>query len=310
MFITQTQIQELQNIIKTNHLFFIAKNVGEEMLTKEDKIILKKYGFDLSSLKGKIPHIEEAFRFGILSKSLKEMEAKKMNYSQLKDYLKTDKWLPLSDYEKNVLDSVKNQSLNDIKGLGDKIVKENGYFLTQIDKEKRAKYQDLIRGEAKEAILNRESVQDLVSRLGNKTQDWNRDFGRIADFIMHTAFDEGRATTLQQTYGKDTLVYKDVYTGACKECIRLYTTAGLGTKPIIFKLDQLISNGNNIGRKTADWKAVIGPTHPWCRCTLQKVPEGMSWDDKVGGFIKIPTKRRVINRPKIRVTIGNETKYV
>ena len=54
-----------------------------------------------------------------------------------------------------------------------------------------------------------------------------------------------------------------MYAGACKECISAYLTAGFGSKPKVFKLSDLLSNGTNVGRKQKDLKPILGPHHPY-----------------------------------------------
>ena len=128
---------------------------------------------------------------------------------------------------------------------------------------------------------------------------------------MHTAYEEGRAANIEYELGKDAIVYKDVYPGACRHCIRLYLTNGFGSQPRLFKLSALRANGTNIGRKPVDWLAVLGPIHPWCRCTLNKLPPGYKWDDKTKDFV--PPANYVIGdwrKSKIKITIGDKTMLV
>jgi hypothetical protein len=70
----------------------------------------------------------------------------------------------------------------------------------------------------------------------------------------------------------------------CKHCIRHYTKNGA---PIIRPASWWAANGvNNVGRKTADWKPVIGTMHPWCRCRLQRIPKG--WGVTMDGELLPP----------------------
>ena len=86
------------------------------------------------------------------------------------------------------------------------------------------------------------------------------------------------------------------WVGNCKHCIRLYTTNGIGSKPKIFKLSELQGNGTNIGRKSAEWLAVVGSTHLNCRCTLNEVPQGFEWNEKTKAF-DIPIERKEEDKP-------------
>lgn len=277
MILDQNQIQELLDIIEGYHLSFIAQNVGIDILSTKDQEFLKNIGFPLEKYKNILTPVDYAFKFGILSTSLNEAVLKNFNFNQLKNYISKGKFIPLTQYEQDVLNSIKYQSFKDIKGLGNRIKQDiNGYIIEE-DQKKRQKYEKIIRKELVKVVKNRETVKDLVSRIGNKTKDWNRDLGRIADCILHQAFDEGRAISIERNKGRDALVFKDVYPGACNICRKLYTTAGLGTHPKEFKLSELINNGTNIGRKTNEWKAVIGFTHPFCFPEKTEVLTNEGW---------------------------------
>ena len=103
-----------------------------------------------------------------------------------------------------------------------------------------------------------------------------------------------------KNHGADAEVYFDVYPGACMACRELYLTdpENPDSEPKIFKLSELIENGNNIGRKRADWLPTISPTHPYCRCTLNYKQPGFAWDEEVRAYTK-PIKR-VPKNPKLQ----------
>lgn len=69
-----------------------------------------------------------------------------------------------------------------------------------------------------------------------------------------------------------TVVYKKVTNDGslCPWCAKFY---GVGT-PKLYTLAELQANGTNYGKPKSEWKAVIGATHPFCRCELhiQKRP--------------------------------------
>ena len=173
-----------------------------------------------------------------------------------------------------------------------------------MDKRQRAEYEKVIQGAAKETVVNRGSVKMMSSLIGHKTGDWAKDLDRISDFILHNAHDMGRAMQIKRAHGVNAQVYKHVFDQACETCVKLYLTNGLGSQPKVFKIDTLIANGSNIGRKKHDWKPVIGSTHPWCRCELESLPVGeWEWDNINKRFkMKLTDKEKVI-RQKIRLRI-------
>ena len=91
-------------------------------------------------------------------------------------------------------------------------------------------------------------------------------------------------------FGMEALVYKDVFPQACRWCIKLYLTGGIGSEPRIFKVSELKANGNNYGLKPMQWKPIIGSVHPFCRCNLEQYDPDREWDSKQRGYIKLKKK--------------------
>ena len=120
MMLSPNQLKELLNIIENFHVIFIAKHVGTDILSNEDKNILKNSGIDLKSF-SKMGKIEESFHFGILADALSSSKAKNLSYNDFKRYLASSKFIPLTKVERIALNNVKLQSYNDIKGLGNRI---------------------------------------------------------------------------------------------------------------------------------------------------------------------------------------------
>ena len=307
MILQPFQIQELLSIIDNFHILFIAQTVGADVLTPNEIQILKDNGIDVAKFVGKDGKIDHAFKFGVLAEALGTKKAKTLNYDKLKQFINSGNFIPLTKTEESVLRSVKFQAYNDIKGLGNKINKEFTQILIEVDKEQRAKYEDKILTETEEAILNRETQSQLASRIGHKTGDWSRDLDRIADFLMHSALDYGKVMKILEEDGEDGEVYKSVYKGACKHCIEKYLTNGLGSEPRIFKVKDLLANGTNIGRNTKDWKAVVGPLHPFCRCEAHKKPKNSVWNQETQDFTTVVRNDYGVKRKsKIKIKITQD----
>lgn len=304
MILQPHQIQELLNVIDSFHVVFIAQQVGADVLSPNEVDILKLNGIDVEKLKGKDGKVQDAFKFGVLAEALSNKQAKGLNYDKFKSFVGSGKFLPLTQGEESVVRALKYQAYNDIKGLGNKINKEFTQILIEVDQEQRKKYEKDIETEAEEAIINRETQSMLTSKIGHKTGDWSRDLDRIADFVLHSAFDYGKAYKILEETGEDAEVYKSVYKGACKHCIDKYLTNGLGSEPRIFKLKDLMANGTNIGVKTSEWKAVIGPLHPFCRCELEQKPKNSAWNQETQDFTDVVRNMYGVERKsKIKIKI-------
>lgn len=303
MVLSQKQINEIIELIDMHTFKFIGFNIGTQYLSSQEKAVLRKYGIKPDNI---TPSIENAFKFGMLSDMLGDPYSKNITYSQLKNKLKRQNFLPLTQSERESLVNIEYQSYSNIKGLGNRIKGNFERIHIEADQQARAEYESLIKKQAKEAFINRESKQQLKSRLGNKTGDWARDFDRISDFIMHQAHTTGRASMAERKYGTQAKVYIQVEPTACKHCLRLYTTNGFGSKPKTFTLSELKKNGTNVGRKVADWKPVLPPAHVYCRCNLYNLSPYEEWDEKTKQFRIKQSDRHEELKDSIKVTITED----
>lgn len=298
-----SKIKELMGVVDFYHTLFIGTNVGKDTLTKQDIKLLKSRGIDVSKLPDETI-AEYSYKFGILSEALGDKRSKDMSFDELKRFISSKNYIPLTKAEQETLEYVKHQMYSDIKGLGNRISKDFSQTAIEVDRKRRFQYEKTIKDETTKAIEQRKSVRELSSELGHKTGDWARDFDRIADYTMHNAYQHGIASQLIKQYGDECNVFFSVYNGACEHCQRIYLTNGIGSEPKIFKLKDVIANGSNIGRKVVDWLPSISPLHPWCRCTLHVVPENGVWDKDKKQFIIGRNTYGVNRKSRIKVTIN------
>lgn len=311
LLFTYTEIEELMGIIDRYQTLFITTNIGTNFLTEKEKRILRDSGVDIDRYK--IGTVEEAFGFGMLAAAISDDRVKKMKYNDFKKFVKSKNFIPLNYRERQTLEYLKYQTFTDVKGLGSKIKSELSSKIVEQERILQSKFKESVRQSAISTVQMRGSVRDMISELGERTDRWDIDLGRIAEYTLHNAYEEGRACQLEREYGGDVVVYKDVYPGACKHCIKHYLTAGIGSQPKLFKLSELRANGSNIGRKTEDWKATLGPMHPHCRCTINELPQNYTWDEDKKKFAyssKNIQNPKVKGRSKISVKIGTEEYFV
>lgn len=282
MIFSKKQIDDLLSIIKLDNNIFIATNVGIDFFSALDRELLFSNGLNLIDFEKST--LEEQFRFGILSIILGDEHFKSMTFDQIKGLIWSKQYLPLTSLEKEVLSNVLNFSYSQLKGLQNRIVQDYETFFIEQDDNLRILYENNISTEAEISIKKRESVKQLASRIGHKTKDWSRDLGRISDYIIQHSFDKARITKIVEKFGSDAQIYKNVYAGACKHCIGAYLTGGIGSEPKVFKAIDLINNGSNIGKKVSDWLPVIGPLHPFCRCTSHYLQNGQKWNSSSNSF--------------------------
>ena len=233
-----------------------------------------------------------------------------MTFEKVKNALLSKKFLPLDIREKSVLQALKYQAYHEIRGLGNRFNQDLGRLQVEVDRKQRRKYEKIIKESAEETVVNRGSVKEMASLIGHKTGDWARDLDRIADFVLHNAHDHGRAYQILDMYkdddptGNKVKAYKHVFDQACSACVDLYLTNGVGSAPKQFTVAELLSNGSNVGRKRADWKPVVGSTHPWCRCELEALGVGdFEWDEEKKRFKKVLTGRAKEISEQVKVSI-------
>lgn len=297
MIFTRQQTEKLMDIIDFHTAMFITTQMGDNVLSSRDRYMLKKFGFDIRKIVQKYPPYLQSFLFGRLTGWLSENQASSLVYKDFEKHLKSGQYFPLTSQEQTMYDLSLQRSYSHIKNLG---VRRKDELTRQINEEE-------VRRELSEAISKRKSIQNIISNWGHKHENWQRDYGRIAETEMNSIFQLGRTMQLKEKYGEDSKVFKNVFPGACRHCIRLYLTGGIGSKPKLFTIAELQANGSNIGRKVADWKPVVESTHPFCRCTVQYVPEGMEWSEEKKMFV-YPEKyeRKIERKSKIKITVGDK----
>lgn len=309
MVFTQNQIQDLLSILRKHELIFIMNQLGVAFLTAEDKAILLAAGIDVNKFKNKKGIIEHAFLFGILADAIGDDRAKKMNYTQFQKFIASKNFIPLTDEEEFALQQIKTRAYTDITNLGARMRNAVSNSVLRNNQQQSLIVQKMIRDKAVKAIELRQGARALAADLANASQDWEVDWLRIAYYLTHEAYNAGRAQNILKNYGADSEVYFDVYPGACKSCKKLYLTDpdDPDSEPIVYKLSEIIANGNNIGRKVADWKPTISPTHPYCRCTINYKKPGFAWDAGLRAFtkpVKIQPKNPKLQGVKLNIKVS------
>ena len=294
------QIQDMLSILRRHELVFIATQVGPSYLTPQDKAILLAAGIDLNKFTDSNGIIQHAFQFGILATAIGSKRAKGMTYAQFQKFLASGGYVPLTSAQRYALAQMKTRAYNDITNLGNRMRNAVSNTVVNNNRKRAAMVKKMIRSKTLKAIELRQSARQLASELAEASQDWEVDWQRIASYLMHEAYNTGRAAAIEQEAGPDAEVYFDVYPGACARCRELYLTVpdDPNSEPKIFKLSDLRANGSNIGRKAADWLPSIEPTHPYCRCTLEWKRPDRAWDPTVRAFTKVIKK--VSKNPKLQ----------
>lgn len=307
MLLSSQQITELLQIIQNNQSILVASQLGLDFLSEYDKALLEAHGVDWTNLYSEEnDSIFQSFHLGMLAQALNDVSSlQKLDYKTVKQYIREGQYIPLTERERSAIQYIKNQTFSDVRTLNGRIFQETNAILSNHTLKDQVEF---IKEELVEGIKKQKSFREIANTLHHKTGDWSRDFDRIVEYQMNSAYQQGRVSFMEKNNpGRDPEVYKKVFTSACKHCIRLYLTDGFGSEPIIFKLSELKANGSNIGRKVVDWKATVDSTHPYCRCLLIEKRQGYKWNKETQAFDILDEETRPklkTPRAPIRVKIG------
>lgn len=271
--LTDKQLEQIDKIIREHTGVLLGVFGGGKEISSE---WIKELGIDPKSPS----FIEQAYILGKLNQTLSETELKTMTYKALLAEINKTQ---LTSLEKDSLSYAKRQSARHVTNAERKMT----MFVEDVNNrigQKTVMERDVIGRTVSDAILKRQTRGQLVSELGNATGDWTRDWERVANTEL---WDARLAGTTRQILsgksiysslkGKEAEVFRRPATDACKHCKRLYLESD-GVTPKVFKLHELISNGDNVGRKVADWLPTTHPTHPNCNCPMEAMPEGFVFD--------------------------------
>ena len=306
MLFTQKQIEQLLEQIDLQSVYLVGRNLGAEALTATDINLLEKYGIDMESITVPYPPYLKAFLFGRLASLLSEQQNAQITYDNFKQYIRSVEMEPLTRREKAEYEISRRKTYNHIKSFGERIKSQVNDVIINEDQTVRLEEERILSGEISRGILERRSLQNIVSNVGRKMKRWNVDWGKIVDTELQDIYNHGAAASIVEKHGSDQKVYKDTYAGACRWCIKLHTTSGIGSEPIVFTMDELYANGSNIGLSKDQWKATVGPIHPFCRCHIRPILEHQEWDEKKKRYVTQAPKERVKGAPKVKIKVGNQ----
>lgn len=276
--LTRSQISRIKDIIQNHMNVLMSIIVGEGT---PSPALLKKLGIpkELSDL------ITDSYKYGklgtIKGKDLSKMSADdveellkdvKMTKAQQAsvDYIKTKVALNIDTLQQKITTTVVSSAINNDLNLWETVGKV-----------------------IPSAMENHESRSQVVRELRETSGDWERDWHRVAHTEMWSAKCHGEAEAIINNEsplsqdGADTEVFMRPSPMACPSCVKLYLERDKKT-PRVFKLSDLMANGTNYGRKTANWQPVIPPLHPNCMCPMNVKPPHTKFDDDGNLVLDLP----------------------
>jgi hypothetical protein len=278
MILSNDQLKEIEKIIKDHINVLLYGYTGQASNLNPE--LLKKLGIPANAPST----IESAFVLGKIVQMMSDDEVRKMTFDELK---KKAKDMSLSKLQRNSLEYARQNSAQYVTALGHKMSKTVNTTILQASKENNlAELQrQMIKDKVSDAISQEQTRGKLASELYHNLEDWTRDWKRVAHTELWNAKLQGEVNAIlsgetiyrNTTKGGETRVFRRPSADACNHCKRLYLESD-GITPRIFLLEELINNGDNVGRKTKDWKPTTGTTHPNCTCPIAVVPDGFGFD--------------------------------
>lgn len=293
--VTPEQLARIQQIIEDHHAGFAAGVVGPDIIRPDELARLRSEGLippeagdHLFLQSGPLPRVKTprpwpatgydygAYQGASDAKANKKLAA--MTPREFAAYRESVE-LPLTSSERQARQWARQNAGQFIRGAGSRVSMEVTAAVLQADAREHRQFVGAVAEETAMAIEKRKPWRQLAQDLGNRTGDWSQDMRRIAATETEFARQEGQMRSMSRgREPKEIRVAKIPAPNACKDCVRLHLTAGVGSPPKIFLLSELQANGNNVGRKRADWRAGVGPVHPYCACVMSEVPDGYGFD--------------------------------
>ena len=272
MFLTAKQIDELRKIVRDASAAVAIGTAGMEVAPEELARLVDEGYIQLEELENLVM---DSFEFGRIMAELPV--AAQMTYPQLKTHLAHNP-VELTERELLAYDQAVERAGQFCVGLGTRYSGEVGERVIKLSDELAAEFREGIETAAGRAIASRAGVGRLTTRLRQMSEDWARDWGRIASTESQFAHEHGKLVATMERHGREVMMAKVPEPSACDDCKRLYL--GPDGLPIVMPASWWEGNGvSNVGLKRADWRPVLGAVHPWCRCRLVRVPAGMTFDE-------------------------------
>lgn len=274
MLVSSRIFNEIDSIIDRMYTTFAYRLTGAEFLTDAQKTQVEALGI----IVGDMPLIELLYLL-VRQRDLPGYKKDKALNELLEEISRTGVLPSTNRASQYTIEHAKQRTVEAVnqsaelfkRAVKDEILKANSNFKEQQIiqpvlpvNEERARVE-----ESSNKLLD---TLKSAAFIGTVVYTFRREFTDMMTTLIDSATIDSMKTPIpgirNQEVG-DPLVYKQVVNDdrLSPECKRLHTHED-GT-PRIYKLSELIANGSNDGKPRSAWRAVIGGTHPNCRCTLR-----------------------------------------
>lgn len=316
--LSSMQRQQVRRAIRDGHLAFLGEMFGPTAIDREDyerlrasgkiraeKLLPQDAAFAAHSLGSIVGHeqlsnmVAETQRQDIAEvhglpagAAARTFDVDKPSLTSPEEFWRRVRDDPqvVTEAEREAVEILRERIGQNVRGLGEKLDASTGQILTDTDDKLRRRRLATLQRETARGIEERAAASDVAARVRESAKGLRKDWFRTVHTEMHNATEEAKAIVLaHRSRDRDPRVFKLPRVDACAFCKLLYLKKD-GVTPRVFRLSELLANGTNVGRRAGrpsltgktrtEWKPVVGVVHPLCKCSLQPMPDGHTFDTK------------------------------
>lgn len=259
MIISKIALEKIKKIIENRYHSLLVSLVGRTVLSEDELTALKRAGYSVDNHDSLLSLIYYNNILNDLTSTtgpitVDEMKAQQRVVPMGPNHVAAEEHL--NENFAQAVEKIKASVQASIEGI---IREYNFTFRNNI-------LQNPERAEAIEGLIKQSTVAGLKNALRDYSGDAARDWTRVAITETANALGLGSIDRVVTANKDEDLSQVYVYripvndAALCKHCRRFYLD-GDGT-PAIYRLSTLLGNGTNYGKKSSEWKAVAGATHP------------------------------------------------
>lgn len=260
-------LQKIQEIIQKHYTRLAISVLGRDALTADELQELKDAGYDTSNPDSLM---SLAYYHNFINHPINEISPTSVEDMENQQSVNSIKPKGKShDYTIENIDGKMKQLIEKMKL--DTATRIEGIIRENNDAYKMDALQNLDRTDLLDELTKESTLGKLKQKLRDTSGDGNRDWTRVAITEMSNAIGIASVDRIVSNNVNNDL--NDIYVfritvkdqKTCKWCRRFYDDSD--GSPKLYRLDSIMSNGSNYGKKTDSWMPVIGATHPNERCS-------------------------------------------
>jgi hypothetical protein len=221
--------------------------------------------------------VKKAYQFG--NNAVFDESVLMMTDKEFDDYLNKNVSL-FTRTDRDTLELLHRSFYNYVKSLSDDFDKAIEESLLSSDKKLQRVLGSKHRPDTFVELERRKAIANIAKDLSAATEKQVARAVMVSVTETNNAYQDGRIQRILQKSGEaDPNVFKRPRRDACHECKDAYLEDD-GVTPKLFKLNELVNNGTNIGKSRSNRLPVIESHHPYCACEINYLPRSFGFDSK------------------------------